>query len=383
MAALHAGLIDVIILWESSRGDRKLSEWSAFLDECRERGILIHVITHDRTYDLRIARDWRVLADDGVDSAYESEKISGRTKRGKRSAARRGQPYPVPPYGYRAIYDQFTGKRKGWEIVPERAAIVREIFARVSDHESLKAIRRDLNERGVPTARGGPWTEQQIRHMAMNLAYAALLRLDDGELIAGNWPPIVDKAAWNACMAVLRPRLTGKRPGAQRHLLTYLANCACGSPLVARIIAGTPRYSCRKGCFYIPEEWLDDFVTDVICERLSRPDARDLFKSDDTRSAALVNEIAELQAQLDEWAAADIRPVPTRSRRRSCCRSSSGPSASSTRSRSRRRWPGILKAENVRTAWDTYSIQAKRAVIMTVTGVEVRKVPAGRAEAEQ
>jgi site-specific DNA recombinase len=377
LASLRAGMADVVVLWESSRGDRKLSEWAAFLDLCRERNVLIHVVSHDRAYDLSKSRDWRTLADEGVNSAMESETISGRVRRGKASAARRGEPYPVPPYGYRAVYHQFTGKREGWVIVPERAAIVREIFARVSDHESLKAIRRDLNERGVPAARGGPWTEQQVRHVAMNLAYASLLRLDDGELIDGTWPPIVTKAQWNACMAVLRPRLTGKRPGGQKHLLTYLANCECGSPLVARIVSGTPRYSCRKGCFYIPEEWLDDLVADGICERLSYPDARDLFKSDDTRSAALVNEIAELQAQLDEWAAADISAraygvkeaqlLPKIERAQRELDALTIPPALA----------GILKAENVRASWGTYTIQAKRAIITAMTGVEVRKARPG------
>jgi site-specific DNA recombinase len=174
LAVLRAGLAEVIILWESSRGDRKLSEWAAFLDECRDRGVLIHVVSHDQTYDPRKAREWRVLADDGVDSAFESEKISQRTKRGKTSAARRGEPYPVPPYGYKAIHDPDTGKRTGWVIVPERAEIVRQIFAAVISQESLISIRRGLEQRGVAAPRGARWTERQIRRMAMNRTYAGL-----------------------------------------------------------------------------------------------------------------------------------------------------------------------------------------------------------------
>jgi len=374
LTSLRAGAADIIILWESSRGDRKLSEWAAFLDECRERNVRIHVVSHGSTYDLRKARDWKVLADDGVDSAYESEKLSGRVRRGMASAARRGEPHAVAPYGYRALYSQATGRRECWEIVPERAAIVREIMTRIAAHEPLKAIRRDLNERGVPTVRGGPWTEQQIRHMAMNSHYAGLLSLPDGELIEGTmWPAIVDRALWNDVMAVLGPRKTGRRPGGQRHLLTYLGNCECGSPLVAREVKGNPRYSCKKGCFYISREWLDELVRDVICERLSRPDARDLFKSDDSRSAELRNELAELQGQLDEWAGADIsarayqikeaKLAPKIERAQRELDALTIPPALA----------GILSADNVRGAWDSYTVQAKRAIIAAMTGVEVRR----------
>jgi site-specific DNA recombinase len=377
LASLRAGLAGVVVLWESSRGDRKLSEWATFLDECRDRHIRIHVISHDQTYDLRKARDWKALADDGVDSAYESEKISGRVRRGMTGAALRGEPYALAPYGYRAVYDPSTGKRTGWIIVPERAEIVREIIYRVAHHESLKAICRDLVARGVPTARGAQWSEQQVRRVAMNPAYAALLLLPDGELIDGQWPAIVSRAAWNDAMAVLRPRLGGKRPGGARHMLTHLANCECGSLLVIR----KSKYSCPRGHFYIDEVWLDEFIRDVICERLSRPDARDLFKRDDDRSAILRNEVAELQAQLDQWAAASVSVrayqvkeadlLPKIERRQREIDALTIPPALAD----------ILSADDVRAAWETYTVQARRAILATVTGITVKRAPGGRGAA--
>src|SRR4051794_14622903 len=38
--------IDVVILWEPSRGDRTLSSWASFLDACRANGVRIHATSH-------------------------------------------------------------------------------------------------------------------------------------------------------------------------------------------------------------------------------------------------------------------------------------------------------------------------------------------------
>ncbi|MGH3168998.1 MAG: hypothetical protein ACRDN0_24345 [Trebonia sp.] len=89
------------------------------------------------------------------------------------------------------------------------------------------------------------------------------------------------------------------------------------------------------------------------------------------------NKIAELRSQLDEWAAADIsarayqvkeaRVLPEIER--------------AERERDALTVPpalhDILTAADVRAAWDTYTVQARRAIIAAVTGVEVRRVVPG------
>lgn len=40
--------IDVVVLWEPSRGDRTLATWVGFLDACREHCVRIHAVTHNR-----------------------------------------------------------------------------------------------------------------------------------------------------------------------------------------------------------------------------------------------------------------------------------------------------------------------------------------------
>ncbi len=72
---------DILQMWESSRGSRKVIEWCTLLDLCEARGVLIFVTTHGRMYDPRNARDRRSLLEDAIDSEYESAKIMLRTTR--------------------------------------------------------------------------------------------------------------------------------------------------------------------------------------------------------------------------------------------------------------------------------------------------------------
>src|SRR5687768_14613774 len=65
LAYLALNPVHVLIVWEVSRSTRQLGPWVALLDLCRERGILIHAIKDDATYDLRKSRDRKSLAQEG------------------------------------------------------------------------------------------------------------------------------------------------------------------------------------------------------------------------------------------------------------------------------------------------------------------------------
>jgi site-specific DNA recombinase len=113
---IRDGSCRVLGLWESSRGSRDLGEWVALLDLCRAKGTRIWVFTHRRVYDLSRRRDWRTLAEEGIDSADESEKIAERTQRGKRMAAAAGRPAGRLVYGFVREYDErgaYVRRRNG------------------------------------------------------------------------------------------------------------------------------------------------------------------------------------------------------------------------------------------------------------------------------
>lgn len=373
LRTLQAGDANAVIIWATNRGSRELHDWSGFLNECRSAGALIHVVSHERTYDPTHLMDWKMLATDGIAAVYESEEKSMAIRRGVRGAALRGMPYAAVPTGYKKAVDPETGDRIGWKVDLEYSSVVREIIGRVAKHEAIQAIARDLTERGIPAPRGGRrWDQQSIRQIVTNVAYTGYLIAPGGERVRGQWEPLVDETTWNAAQAVMANR-TGPRPGKSIHLLSNLATCReCGADATTWNDNGRRLYKCKgKGCFYISEEWLDEFVADVICARLARPDARDLFKPDDDRSALLRNSIESLRAQLDEWASADItarayvikeaKLLPQIERAERELESLTVPPA----------LQDILAADDVRQAWDGYGVPARRAIIMTLTGVQV------------
>src|ERR1700733_14020463 len=68
-----SGLLDVIVVWKANRIDRKLGEWSALLEECRERGVKIYITYGGgHLYDPRNGSDRRHLVPASVDPAAET-----------------------------------------------------------------------------------------------------------------------------------------------------------------------------------------------------------------------------------------------------------------------------------------------------------------------
>lgn len=294
---------DVLILWESSRGDRTPETWFAFLSLCRNNGVRIHVITHERTYDLARARDWKTLAEEGVANAYETELLSVRVRRGHAGAAAAGRPsHGRTPYGYRRVYDPATGELVGQEPDPERAAIVREIVEKAAKGVPILAIVRDLNERGVPTLNAKEWYPMRVRDIATNPAYIGT-RVYNGRQYPGDWPPIVDPVVfWEAQRVLTDPARVTTRPGRQKHLLSYLATTPCGG----EVCAARGRYRCFKdGCVTVLQAPVDDLVTQMIWGRLERKDAytalRQKGAESDREVIAAQREIAELEGKLNEW----------------------------------------------------------------------------------
>jgi site-specific DNA recombinase len=297
--------------FEVSRGSRDAAEWFAFLDLCRARGVRIWVSTHERVYDLSRRRDWRALADEGVDAADESEKIRERVLSGKRKAAREGRPPGRLPFGFRRIYDE-RGRFVRQEAHPERAPIVREMITRVADGEALHAIARDLTARGVVTPSGAPWHGRYIRQTVLRPAYAGRLVHQGRDIGEAGWEPIVDPGVWRKAVARLSDpaRRSTTRGTALAHWLSNATRCGrCRTVKLQHRTGGTKRprrtYFCPGCGQVIGAEPLEDFVGRVLLARLERPDAASVFltRADDAAVLAAQREVDELEAERAEWVA--------------------------------------------------------------------------------
>jgi hypothetical protein len=315
---------EVLLVWEASRGSRRVGEWCTLLDLCEDKGIGIAVTTHGRIYDPRNGRDRRTLLEDATDSEYESYKISTRVRRNVKASARDGRAHGGRVYGYRRGRD-FDTLRTTLVVDEHQAAIVRESARRLLEGWTLSGIARDLNERGERAAGGGRWGAASVRSMVTNNTVSGR-RVHDGQVVAGEWDAIMDEDTWLAVRARLAAgqSVTGDRRrsggGRVRHtyLLSGLLACVdCGRAMTGQLRSpggrpATRRYVCatgsardRRGCGQsIDAAAVEDYVTGVLVDRLDHLAAR--FGDDEhaTRRDELSAALAEIEARRANFGAA-------------------------------------------------------------------------------
>jgi DNA invertase Pin-like site-specific DNA recombinase len=401
LADLDAGLLDVVITWEPSRADRDLETWVAFVSRCRAKGALVHLVTDDDTLDPRNPSHWHRLITGGVDAAMESEKVSRRTRRGTARAAAAGKPHGPAPFGYERVIVGEEQTPHGPKPVKEQrkspaAPVVVEIFERVARNDPLAAIVRDLNERGLPGPKGGPWNRDTLRDIARNVAYLGQRRHRserDGQAptdnqYQGTWPSLVDAAQFHRAQAVLdRPDRKKTKPGAARWLMSYIVHAPCGKHVHAspERTGRAARYVCAgDGCVSVAVRDADEIMARIVCGRFGKPDLLDLFAPDDTASRAAKVEAAELRTTLDrhyDEAAAGrlsaggltamerrLLPLIEDADRRSRPTSAPGPVAELIDA-------AKVSATRIRQVWDSLPLAARREVIVLLADVVIGPKP--------
>jgi site-specific DNA recombinase len=188
---------------------------------------------------------------------YERNLIRERTMSGKVKRAEQGfNPGFRPPFGF------VRGPTPGtFAVVEDEAAVVREVFAAYVGGAGPAEIARGLGGRA---GSGRAWTALAVRRMLGNPAYAGVLAYGRRRtaMLAraeGAFPAIVDRGLWEAAQALRRgrgrdraagagtaetPETTGPPPPrATPYLLSGLAFCPCGAPVVGKG-AGRHRYYC-------------------------------------------------------------------------------------------------------------------------------------------
>ncbi|PMR61787.1 hypothetical protein C1A38_06750 [Verrucosispora sp. ts21] len=318
---------DVLILWESSRGSREPIEWFTLLALCRTFRIRIHVVKDRRTYDLTLGRDWKNLAEDGIDSAYESEKTAERVRRAMSDNVREGKPHGRTQFGYRREYEiiedgrgRVRRKLVAQHINEEQAKVIREAARRVSDGETLWAVAQDFNARGITPPSSERWDITKLKKIITNPAYAGKrIHITKADRRAGimtptftkaSWPAILDEKVWQACVDKLSdPARKTVRDTAIKHLLSYIIRCgSCGELMRGRMNNGYPVYMCSVNfCLSIQRKPLEDYIEAEIKQRLIMVTLVD-DDQDDLRDS-IKAEIAELQEQLDEAQEQFLRPA--------------------------------------------------------------------------
>lgn len=321
VADLDAGKLDVVVVWEASRGDRKLTTWSAFLDRCAETSTRIRVTDAGRTLDPNDPSDWDWLAREGVSAVTESNKLSKRTKRGQMGQAKSGRPHARVPFGYQRRYQVTDGRAVlvSQDPHPEQAPIVAEIIQEVANGTPLSHICDELNRRGILTANGNQWTRPRITELATNPTYIGKrTHRPKGsdkttEYDTEWWPPLVDEETFYAAKRVVESRRrAGDRGGRLEFWLSGVAVCGvCGATVRGRTAHthttwGRDRYHCTgtRGCVSVPADEFEELVLAFVLGRLARPDVyaklRRRSEGADREAAAARAEADRLRERLEE-----------------------------------------------------------------------------------
>lgn len=122
---------------------------------------------------------------------YDRMCINVKLANGKTAKAKQGyKPCGRVNYGYKWSYD-----RKTIEIVPDEAAIVREIFNLAIKEHNYQAIANKLNRQSKLNRNNKQWDRQSVRNIVVNKFYAGYLTHKKEEIL-GKHKPIVSLDVW-------------------------------------------------------------------------------------------------------------------------------------------------------------------------------------------
>jgi site-specific DNA recombinase len=132
------------------------------VDEFRRAGV--EVVFLNRALG-QSPEDDLLLQVQGMIAAYERAKIIERHRRGKRHAARAGAVHVLSgaPYGYRYVAKYAGGGQARYELVPEEARVVRQVFAWIArDRLTIGEVCRRLTRAGEVTRSGNTVWDRSV-----------------------------------------------------------------------------------------------------------------------------------------------------------------------------------------------------------------------------
>ena len=169
---IAGGAVDRVYVHSPDRLARKYAYQVLLVDEFRRAGV--EVIFLNRALG-QSPEDDLLLQVQGMIAEYERAKIIERHRRGKRHAARVGAVHVLSgaPYGYRYVTKYEGGGQARYEILPDEARVVRQVFAWVGcDRLTIGEVCRRLTQASEVTRTGKTvWDRSVVWGLLKNPAY--------------------------------------------------------------------------------------------------------------------------------------------------------------------------------------------------------------------
>lgn len=269
--AIEQGHLDALIVWDVDRLTRTPRELEDFIDLADARGLALASCAGE--IDLATSQGRMMARMKGTVARYEVDQLKRRLKRKYVEIREQGLRHGGPvPFGYRRV--------NGRDVPDEVTAhVVRELYRRVIDGESLRSLAKELTDSGNLTPRGNPWTGRVIGQMLRKPGYAGLMTYQ-GEVIGkGNWEALVHQDVFDTAVAILSdPSRIPARGREVKYLGSGVYRCGrdgCGRHLRPVVYRGKrkPTYACPH-CMKVSRlvASVDEVVEAVVVARLSRPD---------------------------------------------------------------------------------------------------------------
>lgn len=164
LSQAERGVIDVVVFWKLDRFSRSIMHAVQLEKQFRSWGVALHSVTEQLDTTTPAGQfNFRNLANA---AEFEREMIRQRTKMGHAARATEGKwPNGTPPLGYECAAD---GRLR---IDESAAAVVRQIFDRYLETQSMSVVAEELNEQHGSDDEAEAWTPTAVSQVLRNRLY--------------------------------------------------------------------------------------------------------------------------------------------------------------------------------------------------------------------
>jgi DNA invertase Pin-like site-specific DNA recombinase len=377
LQALEHGDAQIVIAWALDRLTRNRRDTLRLIETCQKQSATIALV---RGSDLDLSTPSGRLTADLLAAVARSEieTKSDRQKRAHLQAAEQGRRVTgARPFGYTA--DGIAFKE------PEAQA-VRNAYQWLLDGVSLGQIANRWNSAGLYTPQGSHlWTGSTVGTCLRKPRNTGLRAHNDEIIGEAKWPALVDRETWHTALAIMKDpdRLS---PRGDQRLLTGVALCGvCAGPVHVGGNKGYPVYRCATstGHFSRKAEPIDEYISEVMIKRLSKPDAADLFATPSTGpdKSELVREADRIRRKLEGLAALFVDGALTaKGVRQASERLKAQLADVDTKLAELNGIPKVARivvnAADVRAAWESIEVADRREIIRVLAVIHIH--PPGR-----
>ena len=371
-----AGQFDALVCYDLDRLTRIPRQLEDWIDAAEDKGLLL--VTANGEADLT-TDGGRLFAGIKVQVARaESERKAARQRRAGRQRAEAG----AMPLGVR-----LTGYTTGGEIVEDEAAVIRQVFTRFSEGDTLRGITAWLTAQEIPTRRGAPWNPASVRTTLVNPRYAGrAVYLGSVNGAAGSWEPLVEDWLFDVVNGMLAEPGRRSMIGTDRkHLGSGLYLCGiCGHHV--RAGGGGPsrlRYRCPEaGHVTRSAAPVDELITLAVHDALAEPGARALTEPESDQARDATADIRRLrgrlrQAELD-YDSDLIDGTRYKAKRDKITAELDEAEAARAALTSGLAVASVMSAADPVAAYDAMPLGGKRTVINSLMTVRLARAPRGK-----